>query len=136
MNLIPKLVWDGVAPMVIVNSVFAGVIVRLRLYLPSYAPPVSLGRRLTRLLPIIPSYDQVFLAPIAAVAVAVILARGLKLSGVPLDITAGITVAMALVVLVIGKPERRAWQLTAHHRIRHVQPVDSNLAKAESRALM
>ena len=79
--------------------------------------PISLAGRIARFRPLIPSYDQVFLTPIAALFLFALGSGCLKLAGVPLDVAIAVCTTMGLMALWLGGPERRTWQLTAKHRI-------------------
>jgi hypothetical protein len=82
-----------------------------------YAPPISLAGRIARFRLLIPSYDQVFLTPIAAMFLVTLGAGCLELAGVPLDLAIPVCTTLGLMALWFGGPERQTWQLTAKHRI-------------------
>jgi hypothetical protein len=91
--------------------------IRLTTTIAGYAPPISLAGRIARFRPLIPSYDQIFLTPIAA-ALAVTLGPGaLEHAAIPRDVAIAVCATLALMALWLGGPERQTWQLTARHRV-------------------
>jgi hypothetical protein len=103
--------------MLLTNGVFILSIGRLAEMISGHAPPISLAGRLARLRPIIPSYDQIFLAPAAAIFTAVAGPTLLERGGLPADVAIAACASLALMAIWLGGPDRRAWQLTARHRI-------------------
>jgi hypothetical protein len=102
---------------IVMNVTLFMVAIRLATTLTGYAPPISLAGRIARFRPLIPSYDQVFLSPLAA-ALAVMAGPGsLEHAGVPRDVALGLCATLAMMALWLGGPERRTWHLTAKHRI-------------------
>ena len=92
-------------------------IYRLVTMLSGYASPINLAGRIARFRPLIPSYDQVFLVPIAAFLVALVGPGALALGGIPINVAVAVSASLALMTLWLGGPDRRTWQLTARHRI-------------------
>ena len=90
---------------------------RLVMTVGGHAPPISLFGRIARLRPLIPSYDQVFLAPFAAAFVAAAGPFTLEHAGVPSDVAIAVSGSVALMAIALGGPDRRAWQLTARCRV-------------------
>ena len=76
---------------------------RLGLYITGYAPPLSLGGRITRLRFIVPSYDQVFLAPIAGVLASSVGPAVLTNIGTPLDLACPISLTLCLLAIWVGR---------------------------------
>jgi hypothetical protein len=97
-------------------TMFAGV-GRLVMTVAGHAPPISLFGRIARLRPLIPSYDQVFVAPFAAAFVAVAGPFALEHAGVPVNVAIAVSGGVALMAIALGGPDRRAWQLTARCRV-------------------
>jgi hypothetical protein len=91
-----------------------------------YAPPISLAGRIARFRPLIPSYDQVFLTPIAAALAVTMGPSALEHAGVPRDVAIAVSATLVLLALWLGGPERRTWQLTARHRITPGIPSNAN----------
>jgi hypothetical protein len=99
-------------------TILGGLIAfRLLSTIDGYAPPISLAGRIARFRPLIPSYDQVFLTPIAALFLFTLGSGCLELAGVPLDVAIAVCATLGMMALWLGGPERRTWQLTAKHRI-------------------
>ncbi len=90
---------------------------RLAMTLAGHAPPISLFGRIARLRPLIPGYDQVFLAPFAAAFVAAAGPFTLEQAGVPIDVAIAASGSLAMMTLALAGPDRRAWQLTAPCRV-------------------
>jgi hypothetical protein len=92
-------------------------ITRLMLYLPGFVPPLSILGRLRKLRPIIGGYDQVFVTPIVALAVAGA-GPAFLLAYVPdLGIVYPMTLAVVAGVVLLGGPSYEQWALTGNHRI-------------------
>ena len=103
------------------------IVINLAATITGYAPPISLAGRIARLRPLLPSYDQVFLTPIAA---AFALSAGpvaLEHAGIPADVALATSAGLTLLALWLGGPDRRAWQLTARHRV--VSGINSSANK-------
>ena len=101
----------------VLNLCLILISVRMSTTITGYAAPISLAGRITRLRPLIPSYDQIFVSPIAAAFLVTAGPSGLDYWGVPLDIAIPVCTALALTALWLGGPDRRTWQLIAKHRI-------------------
>ena len=82
-----------------------------------YAPPINLAGRIARLRPLVPSYDQVFLPPFAAIFVALAGPSTLARVGIPINAAIAATASLVMMTLLLGGPDRRTWQLTARHRV-------------------
>jgi hypothetical protein len=102
---------------VLMNMTWVLCAARLGTTVSGYAPPISLFGRIARLRPLVPSYDQVFLAPIAAAFVAVAGPGALEHAGVPPDLAIAACASVTLMTLLLAGPDRRTWQLTARHRV-------------------
>ncbi len=102
--------------LVIYLTMFVGL-GRLAMTVGGHAPPISLFGRIARLRPLIPGYDQVFLAPFAAAFAAAAGPFALEQAGVPSDVAIAASGSLALTAIALGGPDRRAWQLTAPCRV-------------------
>jgi len=108
--------WVTLAPLFLVPLLYAPLL-RLLIYgVFQHRPPISLAGRLRTGRLIIPSYDQVFVAPLLA---AVALLQGFWLPGwvVESNLAAFSTVGLAAFSLLVIGPDRRSWLLTAETRI-------------------
>jgi hypothetical protein len=105
-----------VRSMVMNYSLFL-ITIRLTTTIAGYSPPISVAGRLARFRPLIPSYDQIFLTPIAAALAVTIGPNALEQAGIPRDVAIAVCASLAMMALWLGGPERRTWQLTAKHRI-------------------
>jgi hypothetical protein len=102
------------------------IFIRVTTMIAGYAPPISLAGRIARFRPLIPSYDQVFLTPIAAALAVTMGPSALEHIDVPRDVAIAVCATLVLLALWLGGPERRTWQLTAKHRITPGIPSNSN----------
>ena len=103
--------------MILMYGILFTLIHRVTRYMLGYASPLSLIARIARLRPIVPSYDQVFLSPLAAVFAISVGPWMLHRVGLDWDASAAIALALAEFALYLGGPDLRRWQLTARHRI-------------------
>lgn len=126
--LVPESGRLPLAMMLLLNGTLVGSLFRISRYATGYTSPLSLVGRIVRLKPIIPSYDQIFMAPLAAMFVALAGPWMLARIGVPLDASAAISFGLALMALILGGPDRLRWQLTAKHR---VIPAMGNASKTQ-----
>jgi hypothetical protein len=94
-----------------------GAQARCMAYLIGYAPPIGVWGRLATGRWIIPGYDKVFLAPAAALLVALIVPRELMTAGVPADVAWPLALTLTLLVLLRGGPGLAEWRLTGQHRL-------------------
>ncbi len=93
------------------------LIYRIGSYVTGYSPPVSFLGRFTTFRWIVPGYDKVFLAPVAAGLVAVVSVPWLLSMGLPRGVVAPGALTLALLALSLPGPRLRSWRLTGHHRI-------------------
>jgi hypothetical protein len=94
--------------------VLYGVLIRLAIYgIFENRPPISLAGRFGTGRWIIPEYDCVFVAPLAACLVAVLGVPATGRLGVTADIGLPAVLALFLFILLTFGPERRRWVLTA-----------------------
>lgn len=103
--------------MALIYGTLFATIFRMSRYLTGYASPLDLGGRLARFRPILPSYDQVFVAPLVAVMTATSVPMLLDRAGLPTDAAIAIAFALTFAALSLGGPDRARWQITARHRI-------------------
>jgi hypothetical protein len=109
--------------LVLQSVVILGVIIRVLIHLPGYRPPIGLAGRLATRRLLIPGYDEVFLAPFAALLLAAALPVALEVAGVSGPARYGLTMAAVVAVLIGVGPRVREWQLTAPCRITRL-PTD------------
>ncbi len=95
---------------------FGGALARLGIFTTGYSSPISLVARIVRLRPLVPSYDQVFAAPLVAFLTGTVGPPILDRLGVPTDFVVPIAASLVLIALTMGGPDRKRWQLTARHR--------------------
>lgn len=115
--LLPEMGRGPVSFMVLFYVTLFTMVHRLGRYLSGYQPPLSLGGRLRLFRPIVWSYDQVVIAPIAALFAVTSGPWMLNRAGLPWDAASSIALAVALLALVLGGPDRTRWQLTARTRV-------------------
>jgi hypothetical protein len=93
------------------------IVSRFFAYFWHYLPPIGLWGRIRTLRWIVPGYDQIFVAPLAAVLVAILAPYGLARMDVPPEIALPAVLPLVLwVVLGVG-PSLERWRLTGSHRI-------------------
>jgi hypothetical protein len=90
---------------------------RLVRYMAGYQPPISLWGRLATFRLLIPSYDKVFLTPIAILLAGA--AAVYELQSVTRDpmVVYPITLSVVAMVALLGGPSARSWVLTGGHRV-------------------
>ena len=120
----------GFLPLIMIVAILVAAAVRLSNFQKSHYSPLNFMGRLWTFRWLIPSYDQVYVAPLLAFAViastqgmaALMLAPGQNMFGLQMARVYGITLASLgatcawLIVLVMG-PVLESWQLAAKHRI-------------------
>ncbi len=107
-------------PAVALILMVAGLIVpmvRIGVYCDGYLPPISLFGRLTTGRLIIPAYDQIFVAPLLAIAVSSSLTTANLMLGLPLLVVFPVGVAVVLFISLAVGPSLLRWRLTGNHRI-------------------
>lgn len=117
LGLMPDAARGPIAIMVMMYVMLFSLVYRVSHYMIGYASPLGLFGRMARLSPIIPSYDQVFVAPITAIVAVTLGPWMLSRAGMRWDSIASISLGVALIALFLGGPDRRRWQLTAKHRV-------------------
>ena len=117
LGLTPDGARGPIAIMVMMYVMLFSLVYRISHYMIGYASPLGLFGRIARLSPIIPSYDQVFVAPITAIVAVTLGPWMLGRAGMRWDSIASISMGVALMALFLGGPDRRRWQLTAKHRV-------------------
>ncbi|HWE35267.1 MAG TPA: hypothetical protein VG406_01745 [Isosphaeraceae bacterium] len=108
---------DHLVYMVYGYGLLSMIAARLAIYVTGYAPPISFWGRLARLRPIVPGYDRVLVAPLAALVLGVLGPIELYRMGVSSVVALSATLASALLVTLLSGPGLREWHLTGHHRI-------------------
>jgi hypothetical protein len=90
---------------------------RLLIYASGFAPPISfLGRIVTGRL-LIPGYDQVFVAPLLALIVAIWLPKILIDQGFGFVEARAVSLVWVYFIILILGPSLKTWRLTGNHRI-------------------
>lgn len=101
----------------VAGAIMGGVGIRLMNYLVGYAPPINIWGRIGTFRWIIPGYDKVFVVPIVAAVVGLMIGFELPRSGLPDDVALPIALALTLVTFLTGGPSLKQWRLTGKHRI-------------------
>ena len=117
LGLAPENGRGPISVMVLMYAMLFMLVHRITRYMVGYASPLGLFGRIARFSPIIPSYDQVFAAPVAAVFAVTAGPWLLHRVGLPWDACAAVALGTSLLALFLGGPDRRRWQLTAKHRV-------------------
>ena len=92
-------------------------VIRLFVYCNGYLPPISLAGRLAAGRWIIPSYDQVFVAPVLALMVGVAAWFVVHQAGWDAAVVQPIALTLTIWITFGIGPSPRVWQLTGNHRI-------------------
>lgn len=99
---------------------FLLVVVRLHVYCKGYSPPISFWGRLFTFRWIIPRYDQIFVAPLATIAIMVLSAKLFSVQWKQIPVVCGtITFTLMLFATLVVGPRLKQWRLTGNHRITH-----------------
>ncbi len=94
-----------------------GIAFRVAIYCNGYLPPLSLLGRLGHGRPIIPGYDQVFIAPLLALAVGAAVPLVPWATGLDPLIAVPSAVVLTTWILLLMGPSLQTWRLTGYHRI-------------------
>jgi hypothetical protein len=94
-----------------------GCVIRLCDYCIGYWPPISLMGRLVHGRWIIPGYDQVFVAPLLSLLVAVAAWFVPMWTGLPRLMVTPVAVTLTWWILFGMGPTLRTWRLTGNHRM-------------------
>lgn len=110
---------DDMGPLVAFSWIVIGMalITRVVAYCGGCHPPISLGGRLATGRLVIPRYDVVFIAPIAAIVARIAIRKVALEVGLPPDVAFGLSVGAALLILALAGPDLVRWRLTGHHRM-------------------
>jgi hypothetical protein len=108
---------DAEILLVFVVIALIGAPVRLLYYCYGYVPPLSLMGRLALARPIIPGYDQVFIAPLLVVTVTAAAYLIALWSGLDRLVVASVAVGLSWWILLGMGPSLQTWRLTGNHRI-------------------
>ena len=90
---------------------------RAFIYTRFHVPPVGVWTRLVTRRFIIPSYDQVFIAPTCATFIALATPTGLMALGVTSEVASPVTLSLVMLAVLTIKPSLHCWKLTGGHRI-------------------
>lgn len=93
------------------------VVGRLVNYCAYHWPPIGFWGRIFTLRWIIPGYDQVFVAPLCTLLLAITTPMALRMMGLPVNIALPCAAFAVLFVTLAVGPTRREWFLTGNHRI-------------------
>jgi hypothetical protein len=107
----------GIVLMVDGSAVAFLVLGRLAIYCTGYAPPISLWGRLWTFRWIVPSYDKVFLAPLAVVLISLLVPEVATLHGLEPDVAVPLSLSLALLAGLSLGPSLLNWRLTGRHRL-------------------
>src|SRR5262249_15126958 len=117
-SLIPNAEDQQVALLFVLSLVALAVPgARFGIYCDGYAPPISFLGRLATGRWIIPRYDQVFVAPLLAVAAGSTLGGVAVLLGLDLVVALPVVIAVVLFLSLGLGPSLQVWRLTGNHRI-------------------
>jgi hypothetical protein len=94
----------------------AAALGRLLLYIAPYWPPLPAARIALRQ-PIIPRYDIVLVAPVAAIAAAILTFLALEAVQAPPALTNAAPATIALWIVLLAPPTLGRWELTGAHTI-------------------
>ena len=92
-------------------------VIRFGIYCGGHQPPLSVRGRIATGHLIIPGYDYVLLAPLAAAVLAPALSALLHRAGASPAAAFGLSAAAVLIVLLLARPTLSEWKLTGHHRM-------------------
>jgi hypothetical protein len=107
----------GLSFVIYVYACLASIVCRSFSYLRHHLPPISLWGRIWTLRWIVPGYDQVFVAPLAAVLVAILAPYFLWRIGLPHEIALPAVLTVVLWIVLGTGPSLQRWRLTGSHRI-------------------
>lgn len=106
---------EPMAPLILVFGIGGGL-VRLGIYLGSLGPPFSFRSRLLTGRLIVPGFDQIFVTPLAAIAVAIVGGMIIGHQDFFCPEIHAIFIGLILFILLRGGPTMRNWVLTGQHR--------------------
>jgi len=92
-------------------------LIRFGIYCGGHWSPLSLRGRIATGRLIIPGYDYVLLAPLAAAVMAPALPALLHRAGASPAAAFGLSASAFLIVLLLARPTLSEWKLTGHHRM-------------------
>jgi len=104
-----------------------GCLIRWGIYCGSYKPPLTLWARIASGRFVLPGYDQALLVPSTAIVLAVGLPVALYQYHFPAPAVAVLSIGPTLLLLFMGGPRLRVWQLTGYHCFSSgTKPVDAD----------
>jgi hypothetical protein len=121
---------ESVSEAIIAFAAVAGCL-RLVIYHASVLSSSSLWSRIFSGNLIVPGFDKMFLAPLAAVLISVAGGILIRRAGPYYACAESLVIALIWFVLFSGGPTRRNWILTGHHRFR--QPARRNAQRQQIR---
>jgi hypothetical protein len=98
-------------------AIFFAPVIRTVIYCDGYWPPISLAGRLGTGRWLIPGYDQVFVAPLLAGALGLMILWACRFFGGDLLYGGPAAVTISSLILLGMGPTLKAWRLTGNHRI-------------------
>jgi hypothetical protein len=101
--------------MILVFGLF-GSLVRVGIYWGGLAPSFSFRSRIVSGRLIVPGFDQIFVTPLTAIAVAVVGGAVIRRSGSLYPEAHSVFITLILFILLAGGPTMRNWVLTGEHR--------------------
>lgn len=108
----PVIILDLVPLFVCLNA-----LIRVVEYVVGHLPPISLLGRLATGRLVIPGYDVVFVAPLAAVVAVFAVPHGFATAGFAPYVGIAVGAGLAVGILATAGPDRARWQLTAPCRL-------------------
>lgn len=107
----------GLAMVMLVMTLLAGILGRFLLYCATYWWPISLWGRLWTGRWIIPRYDRVFVAPLLALAVPIAVAWAVGPTRFTQPMETALTISLVVCIVLNVGPRLTDWRLTGGHRI-------------------
>ena len=91
---------------------------RLLLYVVGYAPPIGIFTRLPTGRLLIPSYDQIFLAPLCAALISLITPTIGDKTSIPLVAACPAALSLVMLIILTARPSLNVWRLTGGHQLK------------------
>jgi hypothetical protein len=86
-------------------------------YCGMYHPPISIWGRIRTLRLVVPGYDHVLIAPLAAAAIGIAIPFSCWTAGWKYPVVLAATTLLVMCIILNAGPTISQWQLTGHHRI-------------------
>ena len=119
---------ETVPPPLVLTLFICAACIRLLIYCLTVAPPFSVWGRLASGRLVVPSFDRVFLTPLAVIVLGVIGGALLPRDGAWANRSTAFLVAILWFVLLAGGPNLQKWMLTGHHRWRPPRVLNAKQA--------